>query len=192
MTEAASAGTHDDDIGDDAVLVARSARGDAEAFRVLVVRHQASLLAVVRDLLPGEADREDVAQDAFVSAWLHLADYDAARGAFFVWLVQIARNRARNVRRKRRPVTVSDVPERAVTSRPEEAMSREEAHRRLDDALAALPDDQRTAFVLAEIHGIPYADVAAIEGVPLGTVKSRAARAREKLRAALSREEIEP
>ena len=176
----------------DALLARRAAAGDAEAFRALVVRYQGPLLAVIRNLLPGEADREDVAQDAFVAAWTHLSTYDPARGAFFTWLVRIARNRALNVRKQRVPEPVADVPDTAFAAESDDRLTREEARLRLDAALAALPADQRASFVLAEIHGLPLAEVAEMEGVPVGTVKSRAARAREKLRAALTREEIEP
>src|SRR5207244_2760826 len=124
-----------------------------------------------------------------VAAWTHLATYDPARGAFFTWLVRIARNRALNVLAKRTPEAMAEVPDRAAPVPADDGLTREQAHRRLDAALAALPAEQRAAFALSEIHGLPLADVAEIEDVPLGTVKSRIARAREKLREALSREE---
>jgi RNA polymerase sigma-70 factor (ECF subfamily) len=161
--------------------------GDAEAFRALVLRYQGPLLAVLRDELPA-ADREDVAQDAFVSAWSHIAAFDPDRGAFFTWLVRIARNRAANVRRKRAPRSVAELPQRESRTTADEGAVREEEHRRLDAALASLPAEQRAAFVLAEIHELPLADVAALADVPVGTVKSRVARARAKLRASLSQE----
>ena len=177
---------------DDAACAARAVGGDADAFRTLVVRYQGPLFAVIRDLLPREADREDVAQDAFVAAWSHLATWDPARGAFFTWLVRIARNRALNVRKKRAPTALGDVPERAADAPPHARLDRQDAARRLDAALASLPEDQRAAFVLAEIHELPLAAVAEMTGVPVGTVMSRAARAREKLRAALAPSEVEP
>jgi RNA polymerase sigma-70 factor (ECF subfamily) len=173
----------------DAGLVRQASGGDAEAFRTLVVRYQAPLLAVVSNLLPQTSDREDVAQEAFLKAWRRLAQYDPARGSFFGWLAAIARNLARNARKKRRPEPRPDLPDLADPTPDGAAAERAEAWRRLDAALGSLPDDQRAAFVLAEIHGLPLAEVAAMEGIPVGTAKSRTARAREKLRAALGGEE---
>lgn len=174
----------------DADCAARAVGGDAEAFRALVLRHQGPLFTVLRELHLAEADREDVAQDAFIAAWTHLATWDAARGSFFTWLVAIARNRAINVRKRRRPEPVADLPDRSGGPRVDAALEREDTARRLDAALAALPEDQRTAFVLVEVHGLALADVATVTGVPVGTVKSRAARARERLRRALAETEV--
>ncbi len=176
----------------DAWLVSRAAGGDVEAFRALVVRHQGPVLALVRNLVGDAAESEDIAQDAFVAAWGSLASFDPARGAFFTWLARIARNRALNALARRRPRPVAEVPERAGTVRVEQGLADADTRRILDAALAALPVDQRTAFVLAHIHELPLAEVAAIEGVPIGTVKSRTARAREALRSAITREEIQP
>src|SRR5512138_3394413 len=117
---------------DDAALVRRAAAGDADSFRAIVVRHQGALFAMLRDLLPGQADREDVAQDAFVAAWTHLGSFDPSRGAFFPWLVRIARNRAINVRKRRAPTPVADVPDRPAPPTRGDAVTRDEAHRRLD------------------------------------------------------------
>lgn len=177
---------------EDAACIARVVRGDADAFRALVVRYQGPLFCVLRDLLPGEADREDVAQDAFVAAWRSLAEWDGARGAFFTWLVRIARNRALNVRKRRTPSAPGQLPERGADAPVDDGLLRREIRERLDAALAGLPEDQRTAFTLAEIHEIPLADVAAVTDAPVGTVKSRVARAREKLRAALAPLEVKP
>ena len=80
--------------------------------------------------------------------------------------------------RKKRPVPVALPPDRAGA----EVRGEPDAFARLDGALRALPLDQRAAFVLAEIHGLTHAEVAVIEGVAVGTVKSRTARARERLR----------
>lgn len=154
---------------------------DLTSFRRIVERHQAGLFALVRNLgLDGHAC-EDVVQDAFLAAFRHQDDFDPRRGSFRAWLYGIARNGARNTLRKKRPVPLPTPPDREDASRP----AMEPAFVRLDDALAALSAEQRAAFVLAEIHGLTHEEIAAIEGVAVGTVKSRTARARQRLREAL-------
>ena len=154
---------------------------DLDAFRNVVERHQAGLFALVRNLgLDGHA-AEDVVQDAFLSVFRHRDAFDPGRGSFRAWLFGIARNGARNVLRKKRPTPLASPPDRAASSRGEDA----EAGARMDAALEGLSPEQRAAFVLAEIHGLTHEEVAAIEGVAVGTVKSRTSRARERLRHAL-------
>lgn len=153
---------------------------DLTSFRRIVERHQAALFALARNLgLDGHAV-EDVVQDAFLAAWRHEGDFDPQRGSYRAWLYGIARNGARNALRKKRPVPVATLPDRTGGSATSDG-----ATARLDEALDALSPEQRAAFVLAEIHGLSHEEVASIEGVAIGTVKSRTARARERLRGAL-------
>ena len=154
---------------------------DLTSFRRIVERHQGGLFALVRGLGLDGHTCEDVVQEAFLSAHRHADDFDPRRGTYRAWLYGIARNAALNVLRKKRPVPLADPPERGEASRPEEPVD----FHRLDAALLTLSLEQRAAFVLAEIHGLTHAEVAAIEGVAVGTVKSRTARAREKLRGVL-------
>jgi RNA polymerase sigma-70 factor (ECF subfamily) len=127
----------------------------------------------------------------FLAAFRRLSSFDASRSAFSTWLFTIARNRCRNELARRRPVTAAELPEVVDAHSPEQAASEAELLRRLDSALADLPFEQRSAFLLAELQGLSYEEVARIEGVGLGTVKSRIARAREKLRLLL-RHAVEP
>ena len=174
-------GTDGPTIDLDAADVARARAGDAAAFRRLVERHQHVVLGLLGTLLPRHADREDVAQDAFLAVWAHLPAFDPRRGAFVAWLLTIARNLARNrLRTTRRAERLRPVP--PSDARPPASS---DADPRIDAAVAALPDDQRAAFVLALVHGLPLETVALVEDVPEGTVKSRLSRAKERLRAAL-------
>jgi RNA polymerase sigma-70 factor, ECF subfamily len=159
--------------------------GDVESFRSLVDRYQRPLFSLIRNLAPAGADYEDLAQDVFLAAFRNLASFDPNRAAFSTWLFTIARNRCRNELSRRRPVSGDTLPERIDPRAPDQDAAEAELFRQLDAALDALPFEQRTAFVLAELQGLTYEEISKIEGVGLGTVKSRIARAREKLRSLL-------
>ena len=167
----------------DAAAVERVLEGDVDAFRDLVNRHSSRLFALVGAILPEPGDREDVVQDAFVAAFSHLSDFAPERGSFRAWICRIARNRALNARKRRRPEPHADLPEAVSPLRHEP-----EVFDRLDRALASLSERLRQTFLLAELAELPHREVAELEGVALGTVKSRVARARERLRAALTRD----
>jgi RNA polymerase sigma-70 factor, ECF subfamily len=174
-------------MDDDATLVRLARTGGPDAFAPLVARHAPALLAWIGHGLGLDAHTcDDVAQETFLAAWRHLRTWDAARGSFRGWLFAIARNRARNLARRRRPRLLADPPEAAAASG---GSIEPEAFRRLDAALADLPEAQRAAFLLAHVHGLPLAEVARLEDVPEGTVKSRVARARARLREVLERKE---
>lgn len=136
-------------------------------------------------LLRDAGDREDVAQEALVAAWRGLASFDPRRGTFVAWLLAIARHRALNRLRKRPgalPIRGEPWAEASPPADPSVA-------RILDAAVLELPVEQRLAYLLTDVHGLALATVAEIEGVPVGTVKSRLSRARDHLRAALGRRE---
>jgi RNA polymerase sigma-70 factor (ECF subfamily) len=150
-----------------------------------VERYQRPLLTLVRNLTPRNTDHEGVAQDVFLAAFRCLASFDPQRSAFSTWLFTIARNRCRNEFARRRPITGVELPDSIDLRSPDQAASEAELFRQLDAALDALPFDQRSAFILAQLQGLSYDEVGRIEGVGVGTVKSRIARAREKLRSLL-------
>ena len=161
-------------------IVHRVLGGDPDAYRELILEYQGPLFGFVGRILPHREDREDVVQEAFLAAFAGLGSFDARKGTFAAWIFRIARNLALNARKKRTPSTISRLPEPESAQRPEP-----EVFLALDQALANLPAAQRSAFELAELHGFTYEEVAGIEGIRLGTVRSRIGRAREKLRAAL-------
>jgi RNA polymerase sigma factor (sigma-70 family) len=168
-------------MSDDREAIRRVLEGDLASFRVLIERYQGRLFGLLRGLLP-EADCEDVAQEVFLAAYQHLPSYRPHAAQFSTWLFTIARNKCLNLLEKRRPVALAELPEPIDERTPEAVLSEQEFFRQMDAALAALPFEQRTAFVLAEFQELPYEEIARIEGVSLGTVKSRIARARAKLR----------
>lgn len=173
-------------MDDDEAAVGRVLGGDRSAFEGLVRRHEGDLRAFVGSLLAA-SDRDDVCQDAFVAAWSNLASFEPRRGSFRAWLFTIARNLAANRRRllgrRNRPLA----PDVRREPRADERAAHRELFERLDRELAGLPDDQRAAFVLVEFQGFSLDEVSRMEGVPIGTVKSRLGRARARLREALER-----
>ena len=171
---------------DDIKIIAVVLRGDAAAFRLLVDRHAPLVFSFVRNLIRSHSDAEDLCQETFVAAYRHLATFDPRIARFSTWLLSIARNQCLTLLRRESvqpagvPVVLSPEPA------PDARVSDSELWRALDAALDDLPLPQRTAFVLSEIEQMPYAEIAALESVEIGTVKSRVARARERLRSLLA------
>ncbi|MBC8117040.1 MAG: sigma-70 family RNA polymerase sigma factor [Candidatus Saccharimonas sp.] len=177
-------------MNDDEQIIARVLSGDADAYRCLVEKHERSVFGFVKGLVRNESDVEDLAQEVFVAAFTHLASFDVRRAKFSTWLLTIAHNRCCN-HLKRRSLATTEMGDMASgVPQPDTVASNRETWSRLDDALDRLPIEQRTAFVLAEVQEVPLAEIAVIEGIPLGTVKSRISRAKERLRETLK--DLEP
>ena len=174
-------------MGDDLAVIRRILDGDMDAFRVLVERYQGPLRCFIGNLVADTHEGEDLAQDVFLAAYRNLASYDPGRAAFATWLLTIARNRCLNALAKRRPILLDELPDRVEVRPPDAELSAAEWFGLLDRALDALPFEQKTVFVLAEIQGLSLAEIAAIEGVKPGTIKSRLSRARDKLRSFFQR-----
>jgi RNA polymerase sigma-70 factor, ECF subfamily len=171
---------------DDYQIVARVLAGETSEYRKLVERHQRSVFRFAWNLIGDEHEAEDITQEVFVAAFRRLASYDGKRAALQTWLLTIARNRCINHLKCKRPAVGDD----AIRNRIESASSNDSEHegfwRALTAALARLPLKQKTAFVLAEIEQLSYAQIATIEQTACGTVKSRIHRAKQQLRAALA------
>ena len=169
-------------MNDDERIISQVLSGDTAAYRLLVSRHERSVFGFVANLVRNAADVDDLAQEVFVAAFTHLGSFDPKRAKFSTWLLTIACNRCCNFL-KRRSWATGDVGELPCGAPPPETeVTDREMWSRLDAALDRLSLEQRTAFVLAEIQELPLAEIAVIEGVPIGTVKSRLSRAKENLR----------
>lgn len=174
---------------DEAALVEAVAEGDAGAFATLVERHAGRVLAVCRREL-GADDAEDAAQEVFARLWRHAATFQG-RASLATWLHRVAINCCRDVQRKaaRRPRrTSTDVAELAESLADPAALEDVLAGRGIDAGLRAhieaLPRPQREVVVLVDVCDLPLAEVAARQGVAVGTVKSRLHRAHARLAAA--------
>jgi RNA polymerase sigma-70 factor (ECF subfamily) len=171
--------------------IRRVLEGDTESFRRLVDRYAGPVLRLIRNITGDRHTCEDIAQEVFLAAYVKLATFDPNRSQFSTWLFTIARNKSVNAVKRKKPLSLAEVPEPTETRGPAQAAAAEELFAALDEALLRLPVHQRTAFVLAEFEQLPYETVAQIEGVRVGTVKSRVNRARNKLKKVLTRFEVE-
>ena len=169
---------------DDRELVRCVLAGQTDDFRVLVDRHQQSIFRFAARLLGNWEAAEDVTQDVFLAAFANLSGYDSSRAAFSTWLFAIARNRCINVLEQRRPAPHSELDPVGDVTSPDPLVN-QELSEQLDRALAALSVEHRSAFLLAEVEELPYADIPRIEQTSLGTVKSRIHRAKQRLQSLL-------
>lgn len=151
------------------------------AFDELLARYRRPLLNFIYRLLGDAAEAEDVAQEVFVRAYRHWADYDS-RQKLSTWLFALARNAAidRLRYRQRHPTApLEESPEPTTISREVE---NREIGAQIAAAMAALPEDQRTAIVLAEYHDLSHAEIAEIMDCSVKSVESRLYRAKAALR----------
>lgn len=167
---------------EDAILAVL--QGDREAFRPLVERYAPMARSFALRLLGHSQDAEDACQEAFVAAFRFLSRFDRGTGRFSTWLLTIVRHRCLNhVRREVRRTSQADVADVAEDSpSPFDMAVTNELERKLDQALRQLSWEQRTAFVLLELQELTVAEAARVEDVSEGTIKSRASRARGRLR----------
>lgn len=173
----------------DGLLAVRAAEGDEDAFAVLVRRHSRPLLALAYYMLGNAQDAEDAVQDAFVSAWRRLPQY--RHGAEFrTWMYRITVNRCLNALRRRRPPAPLDaVAEPAAGdewSSPAQAAEQEAATAALTCALGELDPDQRVCWILRELQGLPYKEIAQVTHSTEQAVRGRLYRARRSLKEAMA------
>jgi RNA polymerase sigma-70 factor (ECF subfamily) len=160
----------------DEALVARLAQRDESALRELHRRHAALVFGVASRIV-GPTSAEDVVQDVFVTLWNKHASFDAARGPFTPWLVQITRRRAINSLRSSRAhgATHADVVDELASDTAPADESQWRAHRQevIRAAVDALPEAQRQALSLAFFDELTHEQIAKVLGTPVGTAKSR-------------------
>lgn len=175
----------------DATLLARVARGDQAAARLLVAGKLPRLLGLATRMLRDAAEAEDVAQEALVRLW-RIAGRWEPRAKVDTWLHTVALNLCRDRLRRRREVAVETLPEPADPA-PDAEAALTEAQRgeRVAAAVAELPDRQRDAVLLVHYQDLPGADAAAALGVSVEALESLLARGRRTLRARLAGREAD-
>jgi RNA polymerase sigma-70 factor (ECF subfamily) len=166
----------------DEELVARSVGGDAESFNELILRWERPIYALAYRTIGREQDARDVCQETFLRAFRALPRF-RGQAKFSSWLYRIALNLCRDWLRRERRTPVVDTPrdvdlmDLAAATEPSESIedlvARRDEMRIVERAMALLPEEQRTAIVLKEYHGLTFQEIADLIGCPLSTVKTR-------------------
>jgi len=172
---------------DDRDLVGRARRGDREAFTQLIVQYQVPLYNMALRMVGGPDDAADIAQEAFLRAWEKIRTLRDA--PFKSWLFQIAANLCYDhFRRVRRYGVMPDEDQTGnvvglgiATPDPQERAEASERNQLVRESIEALEHDMRIAIILRDVNGLAYDEIARVLRVPLGTVKSRIARARAQV-----------
>jgi RNA polymerase sigma-70 factor, ECF subfamily len=182
---------------DEALLIRDAQRGDLDAFNRLVLEYQDMLFNTALRILGDEDQAADATQEAFLSAFRSIKSYRG--GSFKAWLLRTVTNACYDeLRRKKRRPTVPlepetddgdelEVPRWLADSSlsPEEEVELDDLEHAIQHCLDDLPSDFRTVVVLVDVQGMEYTEVSEAVRVPLGTIKSRLARARLRLRECL-------
>jgi RNA polymerase sigma-70 factor (ECF subfamily) len=194
---------------DEEALVQAASKGDLEAFNQMVLNHQNLVFYHAYSLLGDTASAEDVAQESFLKAFLALRSFRG--GSFRSWLLRIVTNSAydalrRSKRHPSQPLFPEDENDEELDSAPwladpsasvQDAVERREFSEEIRKLMGQLPEVYRNVLTLVDVYQFDYSEAAQTLRIPIGTVKSRLARARlqmkEKLQSAPSRfEELQP
>lgn len=163
-------------------IIAGIRGGREDAMAQLYDRYSSIVYSVALRVLGDTGAAEDVLQEVFMQLWRNPAAFDANRGSLAAWLAVIARHRAIDALRKRKPQTDISEVVIALDLDLEEEAGRKLAIEKVRSALAGMPAEQRKAVELAFFEGLTHSEVAAKTGEPLGTVKTRIRSALQNLR----------
>jgi RNA polymerase sigma-70 factor (ECF subfamily) len=166
----------------DEELVARSIDGDVDSFNQLVLRWERPIYALAYRVIGREEEARDIVQETFLRAFRGIKNF-RGQAKFSSWVYRIALNLCRDwIRRERRaPIQATpegiDLVELAAEQGPaesiEELVARHDLSKAVAEAMALLPEEQRTAIILKEYHGMTFQEIADLQGCPLSTVKTR-------------------
>ena len=176
-------------------LIERVLRGDADAFEPLVLENQQRVYNVALRITGNEADAWDASQEAFLRAYKSLKDF-RGESRFSTWLYKLAGSAAIDLIRRRKDAqlvslydeeeSIPELPDERFA--PETELEKKELRQNVRRALALLPADYRRILTLRELGGLSYEELGEELGLEAGTVKSRLARARQRLCTLLSRD----
>jgi len=176
---------------DDAECVRRVQRGDTGCFEILVKRHQKATFNLIYRLLGDYDEAAEVAQEVFLSAYKSIKQF-RGQANFSTWLYRIAFNHASTRRKSLKlaeqryvPLDDTDIVGES-SSDPAKSAEQKEIQQRVQQALNSMDKEEAMVILLRDLQDVPYDEVAAILGIPMGTVKSRLHRARQSMKIRLS------
>ena len=166
----------------DEELVAGAIGGDTDSFNQLTLRWERPIYALAYRVIGRQEDARDVCQETFLRAFRALPGFKG-QAKFSSWLYRIALNLCRDWVRKQRRTPVMQAPEgvdiadlaseRGPVESIEDLVARRQLSAVVAEAMTRLPDEQRTAIILKEYHGMTFQEIAELQGCPLSTVKTR-------------------
>lgn len=172
--------------------IAHAVRGDAEAFETLMTAYEKKIYCLCLRMMGNPHDGEDAAQEAMLRIWQKMSQY---RGecAFSTWVYRVASSSCMDAIRKRSRQTqpsLEDMKEQGFdpaddADTPEESVEKKERRENIQRAISSVPEQMRNVFLLRDVHGLSVEETANALQIAQGTVKSRLARAREKIAAEL-------
>lgn len=185
---------------DEAELVRRSLARDDQAFRTIMLRYNRRLYRIARGIVRNDADAEDVVQEAYVKAFMHLASF-RGESTLATWLGRITINEALGRLRRRKPALqveyfevqrsqaqIIPFPQTATTDDPEKTMAQRQILQLVEQATDNLPENFRVVFITRVIEGMSVEETAEILGIQPETVKTRLHRARKLIREQLDKQ----
>lgn len=176
------------------ILISRAKHGDIAAFETLIQQHEKIVYNVALRMMNHREDAKDISQEVFIKAYRNITGFDE-RSAFSTWIYRITVNTCIDEIRKRKGkqklfldnefeneegTRKQELPSSCDT--PEESLIRKEEKSEILMALQEISEDYKTVFILRDIRGLSYDEIAEITGLALGTVKSRISRARNHLK----------
>ena len=173
-------------IESDDVLIERVKKGDCDAFNPLVERYKLLLYRLMYRMIYNRDDAEDLVEEAFIKAYKSISRYEIGR-SFYAWISRIAVNNAINYLKKEKknmtqPIEWSEHTLKAQKGNPVEMTKHKLLSEKIGIAISKLPEDYRTILVLRVEEEYSYEEIGKILKIPKGTVMSRLARARQKLK----------
>ncbi len=192
-------GVTEDQILEDQELLNRIAAGEKDALETIYERYSSAVYSLARYMLRSEAVAEEATQDIFLKIWLKAASYSTSRGQPKTWIMSVAHHQIIDIiRSRKRSAALSDpheyetldlLPSAQIAT--DEAVVRNLEAERVREALDKLPPAQQEVIVMSYFGGLSQSEIAAKLGQPLGTIKTRARLALQKLREELRQNDVE-